>query len=236
MTPEEQAVKLALRVNNQLDDLFNQMSSQRGSITSSYRNAKRALTGNLGNRNAVRETLAQLRGAVLIALQELLALAEEIGTDQAEQNAALYLVAVNPLDTSLRIAALTALLAALDRQIAIVQAMVIIPSASEAQILGDDDRAGILTPGLLFNETAMLLAGVTSGVFLAMMMGEGRQKRAVAVLDKATTNCCRLVDGQTVGIKELFTLTGTPRFASQMQAPPFHWYCRTSMAMVIKEG
>jgi hypothetical protein len=31
---------------------------------------------------------------------------------------------------------------------------------------------------------------------------------------------------------EDFTLTGTPRFADRVHAPPFHWNCRTAIALV----
>jgi hypothetical protein len=36
------------------------------------------------------------------------------------------------------------------------------------------------------------------------------------------------VHGQVVGSEEKFHLTGTPRFADYVHAPPFHWNCRTA--------
>ena len=53
------------------------------------------------------------------------------------------------------------------------------------------------------------------------------QRQAIAAVDENTKDCCLKVHGQVVDFDEKFHLTGTPRFAHYVHAPPFHWNCRT---------
>lgn len=57
------------------------------------------------------------------------------------------------------------------------------------------------------------------------------QKQAIATIDERTTDCCLRVHGQIQPLDEPFHLTGTPRYADEIQDPPFHWYCRTAEAL-----
>lgn len=61
------------------------------------------------------------------------------------------------------------------------------------------------------------------------------QKQAIAAIDERTTDCCLQVHGQIQNIDDPFHLTGTPRFADEVQDPPFHWYCRTATALYRPE-
>ena len=61
----------------------------------------------------------------------------------------------------------------------------------------------------------------------------GRQ--AVAVIDERTTDCCLRVHGQWQAFGDDFRLTGTPRYADHMGAPPFHKWCRTATALVQRK-
>lgn len=61
--------------------------------------------------------------------------------------------------------------------------------------------------------------------------GERMRRQAIAAIDERTTDCCLRVHGQVVGMDEPFRLTGTPRFADRMMQPPFHWHCRTAVAL-----
>lgn len=54
------------------------------------------------------------------------------------------------------------------------------------------------------------------------------RKQAIATIDERTTDCCLRVHGQIRDVDEPFRLTGTPRFADEVQDPPFHWNCRTT--------
>ena len=235
-TPEEQARKLAIKTNKDLDNLFTRMRSPRSRISTTYRNTRRSLKGNLRNPAIVREALALLRRDVQSATEELADEAEAIGISQATENLGLYDLVAGAVDVTIKAGALLAILAALDKQTNATQALANFPDG-EALILGDETRVGLLSPGLLFNEMAVLLAMVTSGVFIGLVNGATNQgfKQAVAVLDRHTTDCCKRVDGQVKPLDKPFVLTGTPRFSRLMDLPPFHWNCRTSVAFTLAE-
>jgi hypothetical protein len=115
-------------------------------------------------------------------------------------------------------------------------------NATTDLLLGDASRDGILRAGTLaLNLTFWggLIQQVSFNVAIARRVNElGLQpflKQAVAVLDNRTTQTCRNVDGQKQPVNEPFQLTGTPRFADEMMEPPFHWYCRTTVAIVRNE-
>lgn len=61
------------------------------------------------------------------------------------------------------------------------------------------------------------------------------QKQAIAAIDERTTDCCLQAHGQTQALDKPFRLTGTPRYADEMQHSPFHWYCRTSVTLYLPE-
>ena len=65
--------------------------------------------------------------------------------------------------------------------------------------------------------------------------GERWRKQAIAALDERTTDCCLRVHGQIKDLDEPFHLTGTPRFADEMQHPPFHWFCRTVETLWVEQ-
>lgn len=57
------------------------------------------------------------------------------------------------------------------------------------------------------------------------------RKQAIAAIGGNTTDCCLRVHGQIQPVDKPFKLTGSPRFADEMQYCPFHWRCRTSISM-----
>ncbi len=57
------------------------------------------------------------------------------------------------------------------------------------------------------------------------------KKQAIAAIDERTTDCCLRVHGQIQPLDEPFKLEGEPRFADEVDSPPFHWYCRTAVAL-----
>jgi hypothetical protein len=61
------------------------------------------------------------------------------------------------------------------------------------------------------------------------------QKQAIATIDERTTSCCLQVHGQIQDMDEPFRLTGTPRYADEVQDPPFHYYCRSSEVLYHEE-
>ncbi len=57
------------------------------------------------------------------------------------------------------------------------------------------------------------------------------KKQVIAVIGKNTTDCCLQAHGQIQPNDQPFVLTGTPRFADQLMFCPFHWACRSSIAL-----
>lgn len=106
---------------------------------------------------------------------------------------------------------------------------------TDAQLLGDGVRSGLFSPSpiqrVLSNNMAMAAAA-------AFLIDDQRlTKTAVAIIDIRTTDCCRRVNGQVRKVGEPFELTGTPRYADMAQSPPFHDYCRTSIALgMVRNG
>ena len=58
-------------------------------------------------------------------------------------------------------------------------------------------------------------------------------KQVVAALDHRTTDCCLRAHGQVVSFSQKFKLTGTPRFADELEWTPFHHYCRSSIVLYL---
>lgn len=57
------------------------------------------------------------------------------------------------------------------------------------------------------------------------------QKQVIAVIGITTTQCCLWAHGQIKPVNEPFELVAEPRFADRLMTSPFHWNCRTSIAM-----
>lgn len=56
-------------------------------------------------------------------------------------------------------------------------------------------------------------------------------KQAIAAVGVNTTDCCLRAHGQTKPVDQPFELVGEPRFADFLMTSPFHWNCRTGIAM-----
>lgn len=72
------------------------------------------------------------------------------------------------------------------------------------------------------------LLGAYLAIFNEQQPDAEYSKQAIATIDERTTDCCLRVHGQIKPIDEPFHLTGTPRYADNVQDPPFHWYCRST--------
>lgn len=301
----ERAVSHALKANNDLGALFARMGhseAPRGRVMAAYRTARLALAQSLGNRYAVADILGTLRRTVRADLVTLLQDAVYIGHRQAERDASAYELPLDadPLAPPFEDAS-SAVLAILDAQIAGVQGLAINGLDDGELILGNDARAGILTPGSVIRDASRwlvlfavvsygrtILRAVVNGADLSptdrqqalavvspldqwrtfdmvqaaaqlaqtlpagflsdaqdmtafglsarvreLMNEYGRQ--AVAVVDERTTDCCLRVHGQWQAMGEPFKLTGEPRYADEMMQPPFHYACRTVVALVRRQ-
>lgn len=222
----------------------------RGQLLSAYRNARRAMeTALKGNQQqriiAANEVLQGLsnnaRGVILTAVTASVAL----GIESADVQISAYFdegetaqivrqrANVNQLAT--------APTAQLTQQLTAVAALIVAGAAS-SEIVGDGTRLGLLQPAPIQNELARWMRqGVSSG-FNDWIFGDVGSRRplpfmrqAVAGIDERTTDCCLKVHGQIVGIDEPFKLTGTPRYSTEQHDPPFHPYCRTSVALYLPD-
>jgi hypothetical protein len=237
-----QAIQVALEVNDQIGEtvarFIGTAHHPRGRLLAAYRNARRALAGNLRPADA-REILNGLRSEATGAVQEALASGVTGGLAAGRRSLEIYRVSeVSAATPGLERAGLTAVTAVLDGQILAIQAMIDAGIADEALILGDENRVGLLSPAPVQRESARWIALATVGA-LALVASRGTAssgrtyfKQAVAAIDERTTNCCLLVNGQVQPQNKPFVLNGTPRFADKIDHPPFHHHCRTAEALV----
>lgn len=243
-TQHERAVRQAARTSAELKKLFGKLGNAehpRGRILSAYRQARRAMKGNLGSQFAVQDSLFELRHSTEIAIGQVLWDAADRGARQAQRELDIYGLQARsefPDDRP----ALTASLLVLDQQMAAINALVAAGDASEAVIIGDASRVGILSPAPVIRETTkwtaeMALLAWWNSIERGVEQADAQDdyiRQAIAAIDQVTTDTCLRVHGQTAELDGDFTLTGTPRFADKQRRPPFHWGCRTSVALVLR--
>lgn len=248
--PHELAVKSAIRMNDEIGALFGRVGTNehpRGFVTTAYRNARRGLDVALKEMDrlaAVNEITASLRRDIQTQTLDMFSTALEMGAEESARQLRMYgirspdpsLAAVGLSDQSQ--SALDAILARVDAQTAAIRASILI-GAEDEQIVGDENRAGILTPGGLTAAVGVWASALLWGSF-DWWTGRNQgaidfQKQAVAALDGRTTNCCLKVHGQIQPFDRPFHLTGTPRFADYMDWPAFHYWCRTSGVLYAPE-
>jgi len=222
-----------------LFDRMGNADNPRGFILAAYRTARNAIRGRTDSARAVDDALMTLRNAVEAYIANLLQSATALGVEQAEGALRAYGVGRARVNLNSQIqAAEAAWLAALDAQLSAARALAF-TGGDEGEIIGDDLRAGILTPGPVLQSGSKWLASL---MLLGWAETVGRSadkdefhKQAIAAIDHRTTDCCLRVHGQTQPMGKPFHLTGEPRYADYIDDPPFHWYCRTAEALVPKE-
>ena len=239
----EQAVRAALRAGDDLKRLIDQLGNQahpRGRMLSAYRQARRAMR-QAQNLTTVLDVLRELRATVEDVMRASLASAAQAGLDQARVELAVYGLP-NTVARAQPGLPMAAWMAQYDAQASAVQATWM-ATGDMTQIVGDEERVGILSPAPVIREGARWLgiallvayAGATAEMLERTRRQEDFMRQAVAAIDERTTDCCLRVHGQVVGMNQDFHLTGTPRFGEYLRNPPFHWYCRSSTALVRRE-
>jgi hypothetical protein len=241
----DQAIRLALRNADEMAALFGRLGDAehpRGALLSAFRAARLALKGNLANTWQVAQVLADLRMKISLSTNAILDYAVQYGKEQAEKALSAYGIQpaeVTPINISVN--GTKAIISVLEAQAAAIEAVLATdnPSAS-VLILGDANRVGTLTPSHIVTEADKWVATAINGAFMAIVSDslalagaqEEYKRQAIAAVDQKTTDCCLRVHGQVVGMREDFHLTGTPRYADNIHTPPFHWKCRTSVALI----
>lgn len=245
--PLEQAIGLASKMTADMGRLFNRAGNSahlNGAILTHYRVARRSMRRDLavGGSAAALDTLGTFTRAVKSEISELMFNAEDLGKSYFSKQALVYGVISTEQPRGIALQAYQAAAARVDQQAAVVQAM-LVSGADEALILGDEERLGILQPAPVLRDTAQWIVEAAMLAFLSQaentVTPSGRRvqfdKQAVAGLDENTTDCCLQVHGQIQPLNGKFHLTGTPRFADDLDHTPFHMHCRTSIVLYLKE-
>lgn len=237
--PEHRAtIRHATKATNELRQLFNQAlgshAAPRGKIFRAYNAARRELDGNTGNPVVVNQAMQELRSVVSTVVRESLTEAQTIGSTQVLADLRTYgYAAANPTATATG-DALAIILSPLEAQIRAARSGVY----SQASLLGDEGRAGLLTPAAVNVAAADWLTRAAVdiwGMAINTTVGAGNNeflKQVIAGIDERTTRTCLRAHGQTRPLNEDFHLTEEPRYADYLPNPPFHNYCRSVMALV----
>lgn len=243
-------IRAAQRTTRDLRALFGRAlgtkEHPRGRILAAYRNAHRALRDVFGRVRGIqamgeaREVLEALRRDVLDAGTGALDGAVAIGRRQAEVERQVWeLGELDPTTPNTR-AMMDGWISAVDAQAATAIAL-IATDGDPVLILGDDTRAGALRYSDTTRAGAHWIAAAAMGALWVALQGPQQRseiswsKEVVATIDERTTDCCLQAHGQVVSFDGDFKLTGTPRYADEMDWSPFHDYCRTSIASVPTE-
>ena len=156
-TQHERAVNNASRTTERLGRLFDALGhaqSRRG-VWRAYRTALAALRGNLDSLASAGDILDGLRRNVQLEADALLQDALELGIDAGQRDANLWGFVVDPAnDLTVPPDALAAILANVDMQALGAKGLLLLGQNDDAQIIGNDDRAGILTPAPVASDAA----------------------------------------------------------------------------------
>lgn len=246
--PRLATIRAANRTTRELRVLFGRLGSKehpRGHVLTAYRNSRRALGAVLRRSSgaaalpAAREVLEGMRFAVEGAARSTLEDAIALGVGQAHADVGAWGLAEVGATRTPIYEALGSWMGIVDQQVNEALA-VIAMDGDTALILGDATRQGLLRPLPVINTgrrwvtTMAVLSYVESLEAATRGTGETWGKQAVPAIDKDTTDCCLQVarSGQVVALNKKFKLTGTPRYADEMEWSPFHWGCRTSITLV----
>jgi hypothetical protein len=245
------AVASALQANEDIGRLTGRLGTAehpRGAVLVAYRNARRGLRGALGTAGpytspvwAVREVMTGLEQDVAETMRSVAARAVAAGLAMADEQLGGYGLAgfVPPMALSSEqaeaVTAVTGLVVAQTKTAAALAAT----GTDPEMIYGNERQAGIVQPGPVVSAGALWIGTLVAGAFGWLVgqrsRGAGEQAwwhQVVAAIDERTTDCCLRANGQSQPLDKPFRLTGTPRFADMLAHPPFHWFCRTSEALV----
>lgn len=239
-------IRAAERTTRGLQVIVGRMGTQahpRGSIISAYRNAHRALRDIFRRVSGAEalgeatEVLSALRREVLAAGTVALDKSVDLGRNQAEIERQVWELGPLGIQRPNTPAALEGWISVVDAQIAYTMAA-IATEADPVLILGDDRRQGrlrysdVTRAGAQWTAWAAMQSLVEALEEPTDRTGITWDKQVIATIDERTTDCCLQAQGQIVPYDSDFKLTGTPRYADEMDWTPFHDYCRTSIVQV----
>lgn len=246
--PLARSIDAAIIANRELDAVMAFLGTKeypRGRVLSSYRSAIHALRNIIRSKgypmyrmmSLARDVMDGLQRDVRAVVEEAILKGTEVGKELARKQLSFYGLssADIPDDRIAKSAQLMAVLAEVNVQTTALLAL-LASQEDESLIFGDDNRTGILRPSSVIQRAASAALMAASSAFLKAVgtrevEAGGFKKQAVAALDERTTDCCLRVHGQIRELGEPFHLTGTPRYADDLDRPPFHWYCRTCLVL-----
>lgn len=263
--PLEHSIAEAHRANRELGLIFRRnlgsVQHPRGKTLSVYRQARQAMIaaykrgGNLALASKI-DVVRSLRLNMNDIIWRSLDDAIQLGIESAEKQHEYYSKAGVPLSLPVegradKNAMFDGWYSVVDSQMASVEAA-IRSDADPSMIYGDEDgrTLGILQPAPATREGSRWLATAFSLAFLFWLLGPKDgwrpwgvvepgepkiQKQAIAAIDHRTTECCLRVHGQIQPLNKPFRLSGAPRYASKMDWPPFHLWCRTAIVLYMEE-
>lgn len=251
--PLERANRSALKTNDRIGELFAQVGSNdhpNGFVMAAYRQAYRALKTALGEEQALlaaRDVMNTLKRNIQTEARGLIADARALGAEEAARQLSLYgikntstIVPTQVSSAERSSAALDAIMSKVDAQSTLIRAAMLTTSDASL-ILGTSERMGILRASEITSVSSDIAAKLVWSEFSMVAdqaiktNGLEFSKQVVAALDDRTTDCCLKAHGQIQPMDEPFKLTGTPRYADELDWAPFHWYCRTSISLYLPE-
>lgn len=221
----------------------------RGKVLSIYRQGRKNMQSALRTSRfqiplEVDGVLSQMRYGLMDVSREVIRLAANRGNESGRLQAEAYTDNGLTFDVAADAPQIDGLidsfLEPFETQANSIRAMVRSGLTDEARILGDGGRLGTLQPNPLITGATELITGALVAGLLAWWIGRDKvarpgfqrfQKQAIAVIDEKTTDCCLQVNGQVRDFDKDFHLTGTPRFADFQEWSPFHYNCRTTIAL-----
>lgn len=247
----KRVIRSGLRMNERMGDLFADIGNSAnpdGRIAKLYSDARFAIIGALAGGAAIsviQGILERLKRDVQREITAIFNSSISLGVEEARWQLELYnanLFGGINLTTE-KDSAMRAIMARFDAQHAAMLALLTV-DASDEQIVGDENRNGVFNWLEIVEAIAYWAAFLVWQAFDNMIENsrnsagskiENLFKMAVAVIDDRTTDCCLRVHGQTQPLDGMFKLTGTPRFADEMDYPAFHRYCRTGTVLYSPE-
>ena len=243
------ALKLAEWIAWATGHYFGSTQHPRGEVLNVYRKARRDMSGALKAkrhtlRGEAREILADTRAKLDTITTAAVRDAVQHGRTSALTQLAAYAddgVQYTPQMLPAIVEELQrAPMAEFDRQALQILGMIAGGGDVRTAIVGDAGRVGIFSPAPVVNVGA---DSVTKSVAASFAETVGREpaqefgwmKQPIPAIDDKTTETCLNVAGQVVKVDAKFHLTGEPRFADDMDWSPFHYFCRTSVALYLPQ-
>lgn len=244
----ERTVAAALDANEEMLRLFRLIGSADdpdGRILAAYRDARMVLDNPaaLENRALVANVLARLRREIEAEAGSLIDAGLDLGAAQARTQLRAYGLPAGQAPRALRDEIRDALAGAVAGLVVVQTARVAAAALSGAapeELVGDGTRMGILSPGEVMITARDSIARASYGAYdyavaeTTQASGERWFKQVVAAIDERTTDCCLQLHGVAVPMDEDFEVEGEPRYADTQAGPPFHWNCRSALALVTE--